>query len=74
MDLLGERLAHEFDRGFEANNLHRVVQFAQSFADEAIVATLSRQLSWSHVVPCYSSNRHRVTAPSPSGYPCFQRI
>jgi hypothetical protein len=27
-----------------------MVQFAQAFADETIVATLSRQLSWSHVV------------------------
>lgn len=50
MDRLGERLAQEFGRGFEAKNLRRMVQFAQSFADEAIVATLSRQLSWSHVV------------------------
>lgn len=50
MDRLGERLAQEFGRGFEAKNLRRMVQFAQVFADEAIVATLSRQLSWSHVV------------------------
>ena len=50
MDRLGERLAQEFGRGFEAKNLRRMVQFAQAFTDEAIVATLSRQLSWSHVV------------------------
>lgn len=50
MDRLGERLAQEFGRGFEAKNLRRMVQFAQSFADGSIVATLSRQLSWSHVV------------------------
>jgi predicted nuclease of restriction endonuclease-like (RecB) superfamily len=50
MDRLGERMAQEFGRGFEAKNLRRMVQFAQAFVDEAIVATLSRQLSWSHVV------------------------
>lgn len=50
MDRLGERLAGEFGRGFEAKNLRRMVQFAQAFADGSIVATLSRQLSWSHVV------------------------
>ncbi len=50
MEHLGERLAQEFGRGFEAKNLRRMVQFAQAFADGAIVATLSRQLSWSHVV------------------------
>jgi predicted nuclease of restriction endonuclease-like (RecB) superfamily len=47
---LGAQLAQEFGRGFEAKNLRRMVQFAQTFADEEIVATLSRQLSWSHVV------------------------
>lgn len=50
MDRLGERLAGEFGRGFEAKNLRRMVQFAQTFSDGVIVATLSRQLSWSHVV------------------------
>lgn len=50
MERLGERLAQEFGRGFEAKNLRRMVQFAQAFADGEIVATLSRQLSWSHVV------------------------
>jgi len=46
----GERLAQEFGRGFEAKNLRRMVQFAQTFPQPEIVATLSRQLSWSHFV------------------------
>ncbi|NMG72093.1 PDDEXK nuclease domain-containing protein [Parazoarcus communis] len=50
MSGLGKRLTQEFGRGFEAKNLRRMVQFAQAFPDKAIVATLSRQLSWSHVV------------------------
>jgi predicted nuclease of restriction endonuclease-like (RecB) superfamily len=47
---LGEQLAQEFGRGFEAKNLRRMLQFAQAFTQPEIVATLSRQLSWSHVV------------------------
>jgi hypothetical protein len=38
----------EFGRGFEDKNLRRMMQFAEAFPDEAIVATLWRQLSWSH--------------------------
>jgi DUF1016 N-terminal domain len=38
----------DFGRGFEKKNLHRMMQFAEAFPDEAIVATLWRQLSWSH--------------------------
>ncbi len=47
---VGEQLAQEFGRGFEAKNLRRMVQFAQTFPEPEIVATLSRQLSWSHFV------------------------
>ena len=45
---LSARLEAEFGRGFGEKNLHRMVQFAESFPDSAIVATLSRQLGWSH--------------------------
>jgi len=48
MDRLGECLAGEFGRGFEAKNLRRMVQFAQAFPDAEIVASLMRQLSWTH--------------------------
>lgn len=48
MDRLGEHLAGEFGRGFEAKNLRRMVQFAQAFPDAEIVASLMRQLSWTH--------------------------
>ena len=47
---VGVQLAQEFGRGFEAKNLCRMVQFAQTFPLPEIVATLSRQLSWSHFV------------------------
>ncbi|MBQ0961634.1 DUF1016 family protein [Ideonella sp. 4Y11] len=47
---LGTQLASEFGRGFEAKNLQRMRQFAQAFPAVEIVATLSRQLSWSHIL------------------------
>ena len=45
---LSRQLVADFGRGFERKNLHRMMQFAEAFPDEAIVATLWRQLSWSH--------------------------
>jgi predicted nuclease of restriction endonuclease-like (RecB) superfamily len=45
---LGERLSHEFGRGFEAKNLHRMIQFAQAFPAAEKVASLMRLLSWTH--------------------------
>ena len=42
-----QRLAQEFGRGFKAKNLRRRMQSTQAFPLPGIVATLSRQLSWS---------------------------
>ena len=50
LDQLGQQLTQEFGRGFESRNLRRMVKFAESFPDAAIVSTLSTQLSWSHMV------------------------
>ena len=36
--------------GFTESSLRRMLKFAELFPDEQIVATLSRQLSWSHFV------------------------
>lgn len=47
---LSRELAGRYGRGFEEKNLRRMIQFARQFPDPAIVATLSRQLSWSHFV------------------------
>ncbi len=47
---LSRQLTTEFGRGFTKAALHRMVQFAERFSDPEIVATLSRQLSWSHFV------------------------
>ena len=45
---LGRELTAEFGRGFEEKNLRRMIQFAEAFPDEEIVASLRRQLSWTH--------------------------
>ena len=45
---LSQELVREFGRGFEMTNLTRMMKFAEAFPQEAIVATLSQQLSWSH--------------------------
>lgn len=47
---LAVRLERDYGRGFAEKNLRRMVKFASIFPDEKIVATLSRQLSWSHFV------------------------
>jgi hypothetical protein len=46
-------LEREFGRGFAVQNLRRMVQFVQAFSNAEIVATLSRQLNWSHFVAAY---------------------
>ncbi len=48
--MVSQQLMPEFGRGFAEKNLRRMVQFAEVFPDQAIVVTLSRQLSWSHFV------------------------
>jgi len=45
---LAQKLQREYGRGFSEKTLRRMVQLAEVFPDERIVATLSRQLTWSH--------------------------
>jgi predicted nuclease of restriction endonuclease-like (RecB) superfamily len=45
---LSRQLLVEYGRGFSAKNLRHMIRFAEVFADETIVSTLWRQLSWSH--------------------------
>ena len=42
------QLTAQYGRSFEEKSLRRMMQFAQIFNDEQIVATLWRQLTWSH--------------------------
>jgi predicted nuclease of restriction endonuclease-like (RecB) superfamily len=45
---LWRQLAERYGRGFDRASLYRMLQFSQTYPDREIVATLSRQLSWSH--------------------------
>ncbi len=47
---LSRQLILEHGGGFSEKNLRRMVQFAEVFADEQIVVSLIRQLSWTHFV------------------------
>jgi DUF1016 N-terminal domain len=45
---VSRELTAEYGRGFSYGEIARMIQFSQLFPDEAIVVTLSQQLSWSH--------------------------
>ncbi|MBV5295016.1 MAG: hypothetical protein JZU58_21975 [Curvibacter lanceolatus] len=45
---VSHHLEQEYGRGFAEKNLRRMVLFARLFPAAEIVATLSRQLTWSH--------------------------
>lgn len=50
MPSLAKQLARDYGRGFGEKNLRRMVKFAVTFPDQSILATLLRELSWSHFV------------------------
>lgn len=45
---LSQELTAEFGKGFSYSALTRMLRFAENFPEASIVATLSRQLGWSH--------------------------
>jgi predicted nuclease of restriction endonuclease-like (RecB) superfamily len=47
---LAERLTARYGRGYSRSALFRMVQLAATYESRSIVATLSRQLTWSHFV------------------------
>ena len=47
---LSQVLSQQYGRGYSRPNLFRMVRFARIFPEQEIVSTLSRQLSWSHVL------------------------
>ena len=55
---VSRQLSVEFGRGFAEKNLRRMVQLAETFPDERIVATLSRELGWSHFVELLPLKKH----------------
>jgi predicted nuclease of restriction endonuclease-like (RecB) superfamily len=47
---LSLQLHEKYGKSFELTNLRRMMRFAEKFTDYEIVATLSPQLSWSHII------------------------
>lgn len=47
---LAAQLKIEYGKGFSKHNLFKMMQFAEIFPDEKIVASLIRQLSWTHIL------------------------
>ena len=47
---LAKQLSAEFGKGFSKDILYKMVRFHEGFPDLSIVATLSQQLSWSHIL------------------------
>jgi len=46
---LSKQLTVDYGKGWGEKQLRQCMQFAQAFAQEEIVYTLCRQLSWSHI-------------------------
>ena len=47
---IAKELSLQYGNRYGRSNLFRMIQFAKIFPDKEIVATVSRQLSWSHVI------------------------
>src|SRR5258708_25483423 len=47
---LSTQLEAEFGRGFREKNLRRMIRFAEVFPRQEIVASLMRQLTWTHFI------------------------
>jgi predicted nuclease of restriction endonuclease-like (RecB) superfamily len=47
---VSEKLTAKYGKGFEISNIYRMMRFSDTFNDFSIVATLSPQLSWSHII------------------------
>ena len=50
LSTLSKELQQDYGSGFSVPNLSRMMQLAERFPDERIVAALSQQLSWSHFI------------------------
>ena len=48
--IVSRQLTTLYGKGFTEKGLRRMIQFTETFTDEKIVASLIRQLSWSHFV------------------------
>lgn len=44
------KLVNTYGRNFEAKNLRRMIQFSEIYTDYQIVVSLTRQLTWTHII------------------------
>jgi predicted nuclease of restriction endonuclease-like (RecB) superfamily len=58
LSTLSKELVAEFGRGFSWPNLSRMMALAEAFPDHQIVATLSKELGWSHFVELLPLQKH----------------
>ena len=47
---ISEQLVALYGRNFETKNLRRMIQFSEIYADYQIVVSLTRQLTWTHII------------------------
>lgn len=47
---LTRQLEGIYGKGFDEKNIRRMMQFASVFIDESIVVSLTRQLTWTHII------------------------
>lgn len=47
---LTRQLEGIYGKGFDEKNIRRMMQFASVFMDESIVVSLTRQLTWTHII------------------------
>lgn len=47
---LTRQLEDIYGKGFDEKNIRRMMQFASVFIDESIVVSLTRQLTWTHII------------------------
>lgn len=50
IDTVASKLTLDFGKGYSRSSLFRMLRFVKLYPDHNIVATVSRQLSWSHIV------------------------
>lgn len=55
---LSAKLVPDFGQGFSPRNLARMISLAEAFADSRILATLSKELGWSHFVELLPLKKH----------------
>lgn len=58
LSTVSKELVAEFGRGFSWPNLSRMMALAEAFPEQQILATLSRELGWSHFVELLPLRKH----------------